>query len=73
MRYRYLALLGALVVVIAGSLALVLMGVVTTMLAMPLTRLAWPGYRWMLRLMAGSRPARKPSFVSRITEAPPDD
>src|SRR5438105_15572257 len=38
-----------------------------------LTRLAWPGYRWMLRLMAGSRPARKPSFVSRITEAPPGE
>jgi lipid A 4'-phosphatase len=38
-----------------------------------LTRLAWPGYRWARRLLAGARPARKPSFVNRITEVHPDD
>jgi lipid A 4'-phosphatase len=38
-----------------------------------LTRIAWPGYRWRRRLLAGSRPARQPSFVHRITEIHPDD
>jgi lipid A 4'-phosphatase len=37
-----------------------------------LTRLAWPGYLWRRRLLARREP-RKPSLVSRITEAHPDD
>jgi lipid A 4'-phosphatase len=38
-----------------------------------LTRLAWPGFVWWRRLLAGSRPPNKPTFVNRITEAHPDD
>jgi lipid A 4'-phosphatase len=37
-----------------------------------LTRFAWPAYVWRQRLAAG-RTASKPSFVSRIVEAHPDD
>jgi lipid A 4'-phosphatase len=37
-----------------------------------LTRLARPGQLWLQRL-AARRAARKPSFVSRITEVQPDD
>jgi lipid A 4'-phosphatase len=38
-----------------------------------LTRFAWPGFVWRRRLLTGSRPPSKPSFVNRITEAHPDD